>query len=600
MTGGEANKVTPTKCLYIKHSKHTTRTNSIAYQSVYKATMKAVFAAVARRGRGGVVSSRVLRSKMWGGVCCTRMPQQKESSSSSFRPSAAAFSTVATQKSSSNHSNSTLPRTNISLLGAVNAGKSVLMNLLTQSEVSIVHQTAGTTADPKTCLMELHGTIGPVRLFDTPGINEQGELGGLKREKAFQTIGQSDVALLVADPFVTTSIEHIAELLRQVAERQERNQKAVQAENKGTDTTPPRPLLVYNLRSDRVRAYEQDAKSVSLLIDDFEKDVLQRLPQGTIFPPTLAVDLQVPSQRDRVISFLEQHASARRDSVSLLPDTIQETHSQGYSPTVFLNIPMDQQTPSMRLLRPQAMVQEALIRNFVSTYCYRMDLGLARSDNPTVVQTEKDRFLRTLDPLLNSGDLDLLITDSQAMDIVAPWTLDNQGQEIVPITTFSITMIRYLSGGRLGFFADGLRQLDRMVHGQVSPKGEKWRILISEACNHTRLNMEKECADIGTVQLPVALQAVLGDVEVDFAFGKHVIFDPAMYDLVVHCGGCMLTPQQMDARMADLVAAGVPATNYGLLLSHMQSPATLARVLRPWGINYDDFTPTQLEEDLVV
>lgn len=49
----------------------------------------------------------------------------------------------------------------------------------------------------------------------------------------------------------------------------------------------------------------------------------------------------------------------------------------------------------------------------------------------------------------------------------------------------------------------------------------------------------------------------------------------------------MLNPQQMDARVADLVAAGVPATNYGLLLSRIQSPQTLCRVLKPWGITYD-------------
>ena len=106
-------------------------------------------------------------------------------------------------------------------------------------------------------------------------------------------------------------------------------------------------------------------------------------------------------------------------------------------------------------------------------YCYRVWIwDWLRSDNPTVVQTEKDRFLRTMDPLLTSGDLELLITDSQAMDIVAPWTLDSQGHEIVPITTFSITMIRYLSGGRLSFFADGLRQLGRMVQGQSV--SQKW------------------------------------------------------------------------------------------------------------------------------
>ena len=49
----------------------------------------------------------------------------------------------------------------------------------------------------------------------------------------------------------------------------------------------------------------------------------------------------------------------------------------------------------------------------------------------------------------------------------------------------------------------------------------------------------------------------------------------------------MLNPQQMEARVTDLVASDVPATNYGLLLSRIQSPETLSRVLKPWDINYE-------------
>jgi hypothetical protein len=523
------------------------------------------------------------------------------------------------------------------------------MNLLTQSDVSLVHDTAGTTADPKVCAMELHGKIGPIRLLDTPGIDERGELGQFKRERALQTIGQCDVAVIVADPFAPDqSVECVVDLLRQVERRQAMNRLAqvgaekaekrtgtttsddesqspsasqVQVVGTGRHTTPV-PLLVYNLRQDKVKELEATGGSVSLLLDELETKILDTLaatasnvadgdsktaggtskPPAPVLPPTLAVDFSaIKASRDRVIGFLERYADPRPESVNVLPDWMIDTHSEGYSPTVFLNIPMDQQTPGMRLLRPQAMVQEALIRNFVSTYAYRMDLGLARSDNPAERQKEKDRFLRVIDPLLSSGDMSLLMTDSQAIDIVAPWTLDDSGREIVPITTFSITMIRYLSGGRLAYFADGLRKLDQMITGETSPRsGEngKWRVLIAEACNHTRLNMEKQCADIGTVQLPNHLSSSLGEenVEFEYAFGKHVIIDPTRFDLVVHCGGCMLNPQQMDSRVADLMAAGVPATNYGLLLSRIQSPRTLSRVLKPWGITYDHENGQQLAE----
>ena len=61
-------------------------------------------------------------------------------------------------------------RTALGILGATNSGKSSLMNLLAQSQVSIVNEKEGTTSDPTVCAMELHGKIGPVRLLDTPGL----------------------------------------------------------------------------------------------------------------------------------------------------------------------------------------------------------------------------------------------------------------------------------------------------------------------------------------------------------------------------------------------------------------------------------------------
>jgi hypothetical protein len=57
----------------------------------------------------------------------------------------------------------------------------------------------------------------------------------------------------------------------------------------------------------------------------------------------------------------------------------------------------------------------------------------------------------------------------------------------------------------------------------------------------------------------------------------------------------MLNPQQMEARVTDLVAANVPATNYGLLLSRIQSPDTLTRVLKPWEIDYEIAAHASLE-----
>jgi Hydrogen maturase F tetramerization domain len=455
----------------------------------------------------------------------------------------------------------------------------------------------------------------------------------IKREKAFQTIAICDVTLIVADPFKTEqSAECVVDILKEVHKAQNKNRLVEEQEVNGplgsvassstsTKTTSgsiptPLPLLVFNLRGNQMKQIgDKIGASIETLLDEFEKKVVDRLTSDKpdnmnvninrpSLPPSLAVDLTASKvSRDRVIGFIERYADPRPKSVSVLPEWLtQDTHTQGNSTAVFLNIPMDKQTPGMRLLRPQAMVQEALIRNFVGTFCYRMDLGMARSDDPKEKETEKHRFLQALSPWLKSGEMPLLITDSQAIDIVAPWTVDEAGNEIVPITTFSIAMIRYLSGGRLNFFVDGLRQLDQMIARTIYPQDDKWRILIVEACNHTRLNMEKQCADIGTVQLPNHLREVLGaeNVEFEFMFGKHLVGDWSKYDLVVHCGGCMLTHQQTQQRVADLITCGVPATNYGLLLSRIQSRRTLSRVLKPWGIKYDHEEETAHRDPLMV
>lgn len=108
---------------------------------------------------------------------------------------------------------------------------------------------------------------------------------------------------------------------------------------------------------------------------------------------------------------------------------------------VFLNIPMDDETPSMRLLRPQALLQEEAIRHWASTSAYRMDLAAARSGDRERVEREKGRFMRALEPLLRHEGPGVLVTDSQAMDVVHPWTVGADGKPLCDITTFSISMI---------------------------------------------------------------------------------------------------------------------------------------------------------------
>lgn len=86
----------------------------------------------------------------------------------------------------------------ISFLGAMNAGKSSLLNAVTSQDMSVVSSAPGTTTDPVKKSMELL-PLGPVLLIDTPGYDDSGELGSLRVQKTMDAIRQSDAAVLVLD-----------------------------------------------------------------------------------------------------------------------------------------------------------------------------------------------------------------------------------------------------------------------------------------------------------------------------------------------------------------------------------------------------------------
>ncbi len=89
-------------------------------------------------------------------------------------------------------------RLHIAFFGKRNAGKSSIVNALTGQELSIVSKEKGTTTDPVYKAMELL-PIGPVMIIDTPGFDDEGELGAMRVRKALQVLGKTDIAVLVID-----------------------------------------------------------------------------------------------------------------------------------------------------------------------------------------------------------------------------------------------------------------------------------------------------------------------------------------------------------------------------------------------------------------
>lgn len=89
-------------------------------------------------------------------------------------------------------------RIHIGIFGRRNAGKSSLINAITGQELAVVSDTAGTTTDPVSKAMELL-PLGPVMITDTPGLDDDGDLGSMRVKKSYQVLFKTDIALLVVD-----------------------------------------------------------------------------------------------------------------------------------------------------------------------------------------------------------------------------------------------------------------------------------------------------------------------------------------------------------------------------------------------------------------
>lgn len=207
---------------------------------------------------------------------------------------------------------------------------------------------------------------------------------------------------------------------------------------------------------------------------------------------------------------------------------------------VILVVPIDAAAPKGRLILPQQMV----LREVLDCHAKAM-----------VVQDTE--LASTLAECRRKPAL--VVTDSQVFATV---------MRIVPeeimLTSFSILMAR--EKGNLEQLVNGAGQLDCLRDGD--------RILISEGCTHHR-----QCDDIGTVKLPAWIRNHSG-VQCEFAFTSGQTFPEnlAEYALIVHCGGCMLNDQEIRHRQQQADMQGVPMTNYGTAIAHMNG--ILERSLR--------------------
>ncbi len=210
--------------------------------------------------------------------------------------------------------------------------------------------------------------------------------------------------------------------------------------------------------------------------------------------------------------------------------------------TVVLVVPIDKAAPKGRLILPQVMTIRDLLDHDASAL--------------VVKERELYNSLRNL-----KRKPRMVVTDSQAFLKVHADTPPD-----IPMTSFSILMARYK--GDLAGFVEGARAVDNLKAGDS--------VLISEGCTH-----HQQADDIGTVQIPRWLrQMVGGDIQFGFCSGRDFPPDVASYKLIVQCGGCMLNRREMLYRQRVAADAGVPMTNYGVLLAKVHG--ILERALAPF------------------
>lgn len=200
-----------------------------------------------------------------------------------------------------------------------------------------------------------------------------------------------------------------------------------------------------------------------------------------------------------------------------------------YGSKVILVVPIDSEAPKGRIILPQVQVIRDCLDHGIKTYVVR--------------DTELNEAINEL------HDIDLVITDSQAFKEV---------ESIIPkemnLTSFSILFAR--QKGELSEFLEGTKKLDTLKPND--------KVLICESCTH---NVSHE--DIGRVKIPRMLKKIAGgDINIEYKVGYD--FDESIeeYDLIIHCGACMVNRKSVVNKINTCKEKNIPITNYGMVIAY--------------------------------
>lgn len=247
-------------------------------------------------------------------------------------------------------------RVHISFFGKRNAGKSSVINAVTGQDLAIVSSVMGTTTDPVYKTMELL-PLGPVMVIDTPGIDDEGELGALRVHKSYQVLNKTDIAILVIDSTAGKGEEEL-ELIHRF-------------HKKGIPY-----LIVYN--------------KIDLLSTEKIKDLAMSVRAGEVLV-SASDGMNIQELKEKIASLKPEDTH----KYPLIQDLIEPLD------LVILVVPIDKAAPKGRLILPQQQtIRDILERGALSLVVRDTELKstldhfLAQGVCPKLVVTDSQAFAR--------------------------------------------------------------------------------------------------------------------------------------------------------------------------------------------------------------
>ena len=399
-------------------------------------------------------------------------------------------------------------RIHIAFFGRRNAGKSSFFNAIAGQKLSLTSETLGTTTDPVRKSMEIL-PLGPVLLIDTPGFDDEGELGSMRVERTKEVLRETDIALL----FLPAK-----DFLSAMKETQGKNICLPEGEAAYQKLFQEKKIPSFLLLS-----------QADLLSLEERRQIEQWISKegSSSFQGIFLVSSKTKEGLEEVKKAFAPLASLQEENKRLFHGLVEP------GDFVVLVTPIDESAPKGRLILPQQMaIRDILDYNGI----------------PLVCQVEElPKILENL-----GGKIKLVVTDSQVFSKVNQFLPKD-----MPLTSFSILMARYK--GFLSYALEGCDILSTLEDGD--------RIYIAEGCSHHR-----QCGDIGTVKLPRMLEKYTGK-KLQFVYSEGKGFLPEEEQkgvkMMIHCGACMLSEREVASRYQDFLRKKIPICNYGLAMAKM-------------------------------